>query len=108
MEYEKFLKPEKIDSVTYSEEEISQIKQLIKSSEKDVAEQKAFSSIEKMFEDMGMKPEFDELIDEELVSLAVERMRDYDTETLIPAEEFYREIGLTEKDLENYDDVEIG
>ena len=49
----------------------------------------------------------DEINDAKLLALATERMANYDPDTLIPAEEVYRELGINEKDLEDCDEVEI-
>ena len=48
------------------------------------------------------------LSDSELLEIAATRMRDYNPETAIPAEEVYRNLGITEEDLAGSDEVEIG
>ena len=39
--------------------------------------------------------------------LAHERMANFDRSKLIPAEEVYKELGITEEDLEGWEEVEI-
>lgn len=36
-----------------------------------------------------------------LINIAIERMEDYDESTLIPAEDLYKELGISQKDIEN-------
>ena len=48
------------------------------------------------------------LSDAGLLEIAVSRMQDYNPETAIPAEEVYRNLGITEEDLAGSDEVEIG
>ena len=47
------------------------------------------------------------LSDTRLLEIAVARMQDYNPETAIPAEEVYRNLGITEEDLAGSDEVEI-
>ena len=49
----------------------------------------------------------DEVNDARLLEIAVARMQNYDPETAIPAEEVYRNLGITEDDLAGSDEVEI-
>ena len=49
----------------------------------------------------------DEVNDARLLEIAVARMQNYDPETAIPAEEVYRNLGITEEDLAGSDEVEI-
>ena len=49
----------------------------------------------------------DEVNDARLLEIAVARMQNYDPETAIPAEEVYRNLGITENDLAGSDEVEI-
>lgn len=49
----------------------------------------------------------DEINDAHLAEMAAERLEHFDPATLIPAEEVYRELGITEDDLEGYEEVEI-
>ena len=49
----------------------------------------------------------DEVNDARLLEIAVARMQNYDPETAIPAEEVYRDLGITEEDLARSDEVEI-
>ena len=47
------------------------------------------------------------LSDARLLEIAVARMQNYNPETAIPAEEVYRNLGITEEDLAGSDEVEI-
>lgn len=49
----------------------------------------------------------DAINDMKLLELAIERMDKFTTDNAIPAEEVYKKYGITEKDLENSDEVEI-
>ena len=49
----------------------------------------------------------DEVNDARLLEIAVARMQNYDPETTIPAEEVYKNLGITEEDLAGSDEVEI-
>jgi len=49
----------------------------------------------------------DELNDAELLAIAQERMANFDESKLISEEELMRELGITEEDIENCEDVEI-
>ena len=49
----------------------------------------------------------DEVNDARLLEIAVARMQNYDPETAIPAEEVYKNLGITEEDLAGSDEVEI-
>ncbi|HJB58227.1 MAG TPA: type II toxin-antitoxin system Phd/YefM family antitoxin [Candidatus Faecalibacterium faecipullorum] len=49
----------------------------------------------------------DEVNDAKLEAIAAERLARYDPKTLVSQEEMMRELGLTEKDLEGWEDVEI-
>ncbi len=49
----------------------------------------------------------DELNDARLAALAVERLATYDPDSLISQEEMLRRLGVTESDLEGWDEVEI-
>ena len=45
--------------------------------------------------------------DIKLLSIADERMSHFDLSRTIPAEEVYRELGITEEDLEGWEDIEL-
>lgn len=47
------------------------------------------------------------LIDEEWIRIAEERLAHYRPEDAIPAEDVYRECGITDADLEGREDVKI-
>ena len=49
----------------------------------------------------------DEYNDFKLLTLALERLKNYDPSKLISEEEFDRMFGITEEDLEGYEDVEL-
>ena len=49
----------------------------------------------------------DEVNDARLLEIAVARMQNYDPKTAIPAEEVYRDLGITEEDLAGSDEAEI-
>jgi len=49
----------------------------------------------------------DELNDAKLYALAVERMENFDRAKCIPHEQVMKELGITEEDLEGFEDVEI-
>ena len=49
----------------------------------------------------------DEVNDAKLLAVAAERMANLDPDALITAEELYRELGITEEDLESVGEVEI-
>ena len=49
----------------------------------------------------------EEVEDAYLLAIALERLAHYDPATLIPEEEMWRRFGITEEDLEGYEDVEI-
>ena len=49
----------------------------------------------------------DEVNDARLLEIAVARMQNYDPETAIPAEEVYKNLGITEENLAGSDEVEI-
>lgn len=49
----------------------------------------------------------DEYNDLKLLVLAYERLKNYDPSKLISEEDFYKDLGITEKDLEGYEDVEL-
>ena len=49
----------------------------------------------------------DEVNDAKLEAIAAERVARYDPKRLVSQEEMMRELGLTEKDLEGWEDVEI-
>ncbi len=49
----------------------------------------------------------DEVNDARLLCIAVSRLANYDTTSSIPAEDLYREIGITPKDLESIGEVDI-
>ena len=42
-----------------------------------------------------------------LVGIAKERLNHFDPSTLIPAEEVYKELGITEEDIDGWEDVEL-
>lgn len=42
-----------------------------------------------------------------LIAIADERMSHFDRSKLIPAEEFYREFGITDEDIKGWEDVEL-
>ena len=51
----------------------------------------------------------DEIFDAKIERLAYERLQDPNyKDKLIPAETLYQELGITDKDLEGWEDVEIG
>ncbi|MBQ8508463.1 MAG: type II toxin-antitoxin system Phd/YefM family antitoxin [Clostridia bacterium] len=49
----------------------------------------------------------EKLEDDSLIALAAERLANFDRAALIPAEDVYRDLGITQEDLENCGDVEI-
>ena len=49
----------------------------------------------------------DDLEDAELEALAAYRLANMDESKLIPAEKLYAEVGITEADLEGWEDIEI-
>ena len=49
----------------------------------------------------------DEINDARLLSLANERMRNFDTSNLIEGEKLYEELGITTEDLDAIDEVEF-
>ena len=55
--------------------------------------------------------EYVQLIEEvnnaRLLAIAVERMKNMDPDTLINQEEVYSELGITQKDIDNFDEVEF-
>lgn len=55
----------------------------------------------------NISPSLDESEDAYLLSLAIERLSHCDPATVIPQEEVWRNLGMTEADLVGYDDVEI-
>ena len=42
-----------------------------------------------------------------LVGIAKERLNHFDPSKLIPAEEVYKELGITEEDIDGWEDVEL-
>ena len=49
----------------------------------------------------------DEVNDARLLSIATERLAHYDPKTLVSGEELFKELGITDEDLENCGEVEI-
>ena len=49
----------------------------------------------------------DELEDAKLLAIAQERLAHFDPAALVPAEEVWKEAGLTEEDLSDFENVEI-
>ncbi len=49
----------------------------------------------------------DEVNDARLLALATERMSNLNASKLIPAEDVYRDLGITKEDIEGFDEVEI-
>ena len=49
----------------------------------------------------------DEVNDARLLAIAVSRMVNFDSSTVIPAEELYRELGITDEDLDAVGEVEF-
>ena len=49
----------------------------------------------------------DELNDARLLTIAAERMAQFDPSTVISGEELYKDLGSTKEDLEDFDEVEI-
>lgn len=49
----------------------------------------------------------EELEDMKLALIAEERLKNLDPKDLIKAEDIYKEFGITEKDLEGFEDVEL-
>ena len=49
----------------------------------------------------------EEINDARLLKIAESRMEHYDPKTVIPAEEVYRNLGITEEDIAGSDEVEI-
>lgn len=49
----------------------------------------------------------DELNDAHLLAVAAERMEHYDPSTAIPAEDVQKELGITDEELNDYDEVEL-
>ncbi len=49
----------------------------------------------------------DEVNDARLMAIAVSRMANFDPSTVIPAEELYRELGITKDDLDAVGEVEF-
>ena len=45
--------------------------------------------------------------DMKLMAVAQERLSHFDRSKLIPAEEIYREFGITQEDIESWEDVEL-
>lgn len=50
----------------------------------------------------------DEVNDARLLAIAIERIQNISTDTLISEEESNRRIGIAEEDLKGFDEVEIG
>lgn len=49
----------------------------------------------------------DEVNDARLLSVAAERMKDFDPDTLISKETLYAELGISQEDIDNCDEVEF-
>ena len=49
----------------------------------------------------------DEMEDLKLALIAEERLNNFDPDKLIPAEEVYKNLGISDADLENLDDIEL-